>query len=98
MRQPEAGAEEGGSVSQRKARDQWAVGLEAPGWGWRASSLDGTCLCVVFYPVLFCTLTFPVVCFLPLHLGTKVGVWLRVSLPVTSAPHTDSTPCSEMVP
>lgn len=43
--------------------------------------------CVVFYPVLFCTLTFPVVGFFSLHLITKVGLCCSVSLPLISAPN-----------
>lgn len=46
--------------------------------------------CVVFSPVLFCPLPFPVVCFFSLHLITRVGVCCSVSLFPPSQPQTDS--------
>lgn len=83
MRQPEAGAEEGGSVP--KAGDQWAVGL-GPKTGVE-SLLTGGPPSVMFYPVLFCTLTLPVVCFFSLHLLAKVGLCCSECLSLTSAPN-----------
>lgn len=75
VRQPEARAEDGGSVSQRKLMtsglSDWGPGDgRDPGV---ESFLTGRYqpFCAAFYSVLFCTLTFPVVCFLSLYFITK---------------------------
>lgn len=86
------GAEEGGSVSQSKGCDQWAVGLEAPGGGRELPHWTDPPFCDEFYPVLFCMLTFPVMCFFSLHLFTKVGLCCSECLSPSPQPQTEFLP------
>lgn len=50
----------------------------------------GPAFCVVFCPVLFCVLLFPVVCLFVLHLGTQVGLCCSECLPPILSPRRTS--------
>lgn len=71
----------------------WPMGHWTGGpWAWEGSPGVESFLtgwyppfCVVFYPVLFCMLTFPVVCLFSLHLITKVSLCCSECLPLNSA-------------